>query len=385
VLDTPHLMRAPAAQDPVALGMTAYIRATFRLRVFGLEHLRIEPGQIFAPSHRSDNDVPLLITVLYPTWSKAVRQGAPWPTFAAMIELFLPGFFAGYPAGLPPALRRMLWPYQPGGVLGRRLQCIPVREPERMRLQELLRPAPQMPLDEVLAGEMVEALSARAAELGRPRPTHAADVLDGAYADLLWTCVERDSAPDPSEAWRAHGRAAVQDFRRLAESLADGASVILFPEGQLSSSGDIGRLQPGLGSLARRGNARRVQPVALAYDPLVSGRTRAYVASTPPIEPERGRILPAVERALHAATALTAGQLAATAVLEGDASPAALRRAGQAAIDRAREEGRPVEPALLGPGRERKLSDALARARRRGPGDPLIQRLARELASARLQ
>jgi 1-acyl-sn-glycerol-3-phosphate acyltransferase len=373
--------------------MTAYIRAIFRLRVFGSEHLRIEPGQIFAPSHRSDNDVPLLITVLYPTWSEAVGQGAPWPTFAAMIELFLPGFFAGYPVGLPRPVRRALWPYQPGGVLSRHLQCVPVREPGRMRLQELLRHAPQLPLDELLPGEVLDTLSARAAALGRGRPTQGADVLDGAYADLLWTYVERDHAPDPSEAWRAHGRAAVQDFRRLAESLAAGGSVILFPEGQLSSNGDIGQLQPGLGSLARRGNARRVQPVALAYDPLVNGRTRAYVSFAAPIEPGQGRILPAVDRALRAAMPLTAGQLAATAVLEGDASVAALRRAGEDAIRRAREEGRPMEPALSGAGRERALSgagreralgEALARARRRGPSDPVIQRLARELASAQL-
>jgi hypothetical protein len=161
--------------------------------------------------------------------------------------------------------------------------------------------------------------------------------------------------------------------------------VILFPEGQLSSNGDIGRLQPGLGSLVRRGSARRVQPVALAYDPLVSGRTRAYVAFTEPIEPGTGRILPAVERAMRAAMPLTPGQLAASALLNGRASPAAFRRAGEEAIGRAREEGRPLEPALLGAGHERALSDALSRARRRGPSDPLIQRLARELASARLQ
>jgi 1-acyl-sn-glycerol-3-phosphate acyltransferase len=379
-------MRGPAPQDPVALGMTAYVRTRFRVQVFGDEHLRVGPGHIFAPAHRSDNDVPLLITVLYPTWSRAVAEGAPWPTFAAMIELFLPGFFAGYPAGLPLALRRALWPYQPGGVLRRHLQCVPVREPERMRLEELLRHAAQTPLDELLPGEALEALSARAAALKQPRPERPADVLSGGYADLLLcNSVERDSAPDPSEAWRAHGRAAVRDFRRLAETLAAGGNVVLFPEGRLSSNGDLGRLQPGLGSLARRGNARRVQPVALAYDPLVRGRTRAYVAFTAPIEPRPGRLLPTVIRALRAAMPLTPGQLAATAVRDGLASASAFGRSAEAAIARAREEGRPLEPALLGPGRERALGEALSRARRRGPNDRLIQHLARELASARLQ
>jgi hypothetical protein len=116
----------------------------------------------------------------------------------------------------------------------------------------------------------------------------------------------------------------------------------------------------------------------------VSGRTRAYVAFTAPVEPGQGRILPAVVWALRAAMPLTPGQLAATAVLGGVASASAFGDTAEAAIARARDEGRPLEPALLGPGRERILSEALSRARRRGPSDALIQRLAREHASARL-
>jgi 1-acyl-sn-glycerol-3-phosphate acyltransferase len=367
--------------------MIAYIRATFTLRVFGREHLRIEPRQIFTPSHRSDNDVPLLISVLYPSWSAAVARGMPWPTFAAMIELFLPGFFAGYPAGLPLPVRRLLWPYQPGGVLERHLQCVPVREPERMRLEELLRHAPEDPLDRLLTPEVFEALSARAAMLGRPRPARGADVLNGAFADLLWTYVERASTPDPAEAWRAHSRAAVADFRRLAGSLAAGGSVIMFPEGGLSSNGDIGPLQPGLGSLARRGGAQRVQPVALAYDPLGGVRTRAYVAFSEPVTPGDERLVPVVSRALRASTPLTPGQLVAAAVRNQAGSPADLGAIASREIARARDEGRPIEPSLLERprARERTLHRALARARRLGPGDPLIQRLARELESARLE
>jgi 1-acyl-sn-glycerol-3-phosphate acyltransferase len=376
-------MRLPAPQDPVAVGMIAYVRARFRLRVFGRSHLRIEPGQIVAPSHRSDNDVPVLITVLYPAWSAAVARGAPWPTFGAMIELFVPGFFAGYPPALPLALRRLLWPYQPGPVLERHLQCIPVREPHRMRLQELLRRAPDTRLDQLVPDAILGRLTGRSTALRRPAPVLARDVLDGAHADLLWTEVDERTAPDPPEAWREHARAAVRDVRRLGATLADGGSVIMFPEGGLSMNGEIGELQPGLGSLARRGNVRRVQPVALAYDPLAPGRPRAYVSFASPLEPVpgQGQLRPAVTRALRAATPLTPGQLAAAAVLSGDPSPA---RSAYAALARAREEGRPVEPALLGgPGeRERALHAALERARRRGGDDPVIRRLARELESA---
>jgi hypothetical protein len=183
--------------------MAAYVRGRFALRVFGREHVRIEPGQIFAPSHRSDNDVPVLITVLYPAWSAAIARGAAWPTFGAMIELFLPGFFAGYPARIPLTLRRLAWPYQPGGVLERHLQCVPVREPDRMRLQELLRHDPDERLEDLLPAELMRLLGARAAALGRGGPVRAADVSKG----HMPTCSGPRSSAIPCPTHPAPGRA----------------------------------------------------------------------------------------------------------------------------------------------------------------------------------
>jgi hypothetical protein len=253
-----------------------------------------------------------------------------------------------------------------------------------MRLQELLRHDPNDRLDRLVPDEIRARLLARSAALDRPPPVRARDVLDGAHADLLWTEVDQRSAPDPPEVWREHARAAVRDFRRLGATLAEGGSVIMFPEGELSLNGEIGPVQPGLVSLARRGEARRVQPVALAYDPLVPGRRRAYVSFAPALEPVPGQLRAAVTRALRAASPLTPGQLAATAVRAGVVSPEAVERSAADEISRARSDGRPVEPELTGPGRARSLTVALARARRLGPADPLIQRLAREFESARL-
>src|SRR5438270_12758037 len=62
----------------IALGMVAYVRAGFCLRIFGAERLRTDPGTIVAPSHRSDNDVPVLIAALYARWARAVHRGRPW-------------------------------------------------------------------------------------------------------------------------------------------------------------------------------------------------------------------------------------------------------------------------------------------------------------------
>jgi 1-acyl-sn-glycerol-3-phosphate acyltransferase len=367
---------ALSAQHPVAAGMTAYVRLRLRPHIFGAEHLRLEPGTIVAPNHRSDNDVPVLVTTLYPQWARAAARGVPWPTFATDDHAFLRGFLAGYPEGMPLWLRRVLWPIRVGGVLERNLQCVPVREPNEMRLVELLRADPRLALDGQLPVELEAALARRAAELGRPAPERAQDVLHGVYADVLWKPVDRDEVARPGEHWREHLRAAVGDFRRLAQTLAAGGIVVIYPEGELSPDGRIGPLRAGLASLARRGRAHWVQPVAISYDPLAGARPRVYVSIAPRIAPVPGRVASDVADALRRAAPLTAGQIAAWQVA---------RKGGQLDavsaewIARARADGRPVQPALLGPRRIAVLREAHRAALRRGESDPIIVRLATEL------
>lgn len=370
---------ALSAQHPVAAGMTAYVRLRMRPHVFGLEHLRLEPGTILAPNHRSDNDVPVLVTALYPTWVRAVARGAPWPTFATDDHAFLQGFLAGYPEGIPLWLRRLLWPIRVGGVLERNLQCVPVREPNEMRLVEVLRADPGLVLDGQLPAELRTALARRAAEHGRPAPERAQDVLHAAYADLLWTPVEHDRVARPGEHWREHLRAAVRDFRDLAQTLAAGGIVVIYPEGALSADGRIGPLKSGLASLARRGRARWVQPVAISYDPLAGSRPRVYVSIAPRIAPVPGRLTSDVSDALRRAMPMTAGQIVAWQLFRGGTQLDAIAADW---IARARADGRPIDPALLGPGRQAALRGARRAALRLGESDAVIGRLAIELEDA---
>ncbi len=361
--------------------MTGHVTTFFRTRLFGADRLRLEPGSIMAPSHRSDNDVPVLASLMIPFWTRTVAQGGQWPTFATLDEAFVRGFLAGYPPGLPIWLRRLLWPIRVGGVLERRLQCVPVREPWEMLLVELLRTAPEQPLDGQLPPGLKAALEQRAAKLGRARPLRAADVLSGAYADLLWTPVERDDVAADPEVWRSHTRAAIQDFRRLSTTLRARGMVVIFPEGELSPDGRIGPLKSGLASLARRGHASLVQPVAISYDPLTFGRTRAYVSIAEAIEPVPKRVSDVVTDAMRRATTLSPGQIAAWTLLEGGGTPRALAAAADQLINRAIAQGRPIEPGLRGSRRASLLRVAHAQARQRGPRDPVIARLATELRS----
>jgi 1-acyl-sn-glycerol-3-phosphate acyltransferase len=368
-------------QRIVAGLMATYVRLKFRPRLFGLANLHVEPSTILAVNHRSDSDVPLLVTTLARPWRSLVERGLPWPTFAADDHAFFRGFLAGYPSGLPLALRRLLWPIRVGRILERRLQCVPVGQPDRMFLVELLRDDPTQPLgDRHLPAEVDAALRERASRLGRQAPEIAADVLRGAFADLLWTELREDETPNWETAWRNHARYALKDFRRLADALRAGGVVVIFPEGELAPDGRLGPLQPGFASLARRAKVRVVQPIAIAYDPLGVGRPRAYVSIAPMIEPRPGTLITEVAAAWRRAIPLTAGQLAALVVLQGGTA-ADLHRVATAWIGRARAAVRPIEPALLGPGRRAVLVEALWRARRYGPAHPAVVNLAQELRS----
>ena len=187
-------------------------------------------------------------------------------------------------------LRRLLWPIRVGGVLERHLQCVPVREPTRMRLVEVLRADPRSRSTVSSRPSFGPPSSAgpRSA-VDRPR-SELAMCCAASYADLLWTVVERDQVARHGDVWRDHLRAAVRDFGQLVNALQSGGLVVIYPEGELSPDGRIAPLKPGLASLARRGRARLVQPVAVSYDPLAGGRARAYVSVAQAIVPAPGRL-----------------------------------------------------------------------------------------------
>ena len=375
-----------ALYDAVAAGMWLYAHAAFRVTTVGPERLDLRPGTLIVSTHRRETDVPVVAPPIYfraGVWRR--RRELERLSFAARNDMFLRGFFAGFPPSLPPRARRLLYPIGVGRMLPL-VHVHPLRSASVARLGEALREREEASLDELLPGDLSAASRSRAAACGRPRPVAARDVLRGEYADLLWRAVSRGDLPASclDGFWSRRTAQAAADFRALVELVRAGGILVVFPEGRPSQDGEIGPVQRGLASLVRRARPSSLQPVAPAYDPLTRGRTRAVVSLGQPLVPPATDVERAVLALLRRTTPLTCGQVVAHHVAHGpgDAgSPALLAGALADAVETAHAEGRNVEPDLLDrERRDRRLAEALAAIPSRREAVPY---LAREYESAR--
>jgi hypothetical protein len=366
--------------DAVGFGMWAYSNAAFRVVVLGPRRFRLEPGTIITVTHRRETDVPVVSPPLY-LGARLWRNVDDRMAFAARDDMFVRGFFAGFSEELSPRARRLLYRIGVGSMLPL-VQVHPIGSAQLALAKEVLEQGPGGALDEVLPDDLAERFRIRAAEVGLPVPMRARDALQGEYGDLLMRTVSRKEAASHGleQFWARRAGEAARDFRVLVDLVRSGRSLLVFPEGRPSPNGEIGPLRRGIGALIRRARPRYLLPVALAYDPLVRGRTRVLVSfgayATPPAEDIEQAVLTQLRRTMP----LTCGPFVAGELLAGRTpSPAGLAEA----VAEARKVGRPVDPDLhTGEGRARRLAAALAEAERSRDELPY---LAREYESSRAE
>jgi 1-acyl-sn-glycerol-3-phosphate acyltransferase len=360
--------------DAVAFGMWTYTHAAFHVTAIGPESFRLAPRTLIVSTHRREMDVPVICPPLY-FGARLWRNRAERMSFAARDDMFLPGFFAGFPPGLRPRARRLLFPLGVGRFLPR-VQVHPISSANLARAGEVARAYPEDALEDLLP-QLTGELRARAAERDIPPPERGRDVLRGDYADLLWRGVTPEDTPGRDGFWAARAARAASEFRELVDLVRGGGTLVVFPEGRPSPDGEIGPLRRGLGALVRRAKPEWFLPLGIAYDPLGRGRTRVFVSLGPRIASPTEDAEAATLRLLRRSTPLTCGQWVAHERLAGTEMSAA--RLAQA-VNEAQEEGRPVDPDLLDPRkREARLEDALAAE----VSAPELAFLAREYASAR--
>ena len=356
--------------DAVGIGMRAYSRSAFRVRYVGPKSFRLRPGTLIAVTHRKETDVPVVAPELYFRASLWKHRGEGMH-FAARDDMFLRGFFAGFPPELSPRARRLLFPVSVGRFLPR-VAVHPISSASTARLFEVLDGSRDRPAAEVVPERLLAPLRAR----GLAGSARAEDALRGEYADLLWEPVSRGEGPD--RFWSARATRATADFRELVGLMRAGKSLLVFPEGRPSPDGEIGPLRRGLDALVRRGKPERILPVTLAYDPLVPGRTEVVLVFADTMPPPHEGLENAVLERLKKTTALTAGQFVAHELSEGrEPHPAAFA----AELESWRALGGPVDPRLADPAaRVAKLAEARSVAEEKPEEIPF---LAKEYETAR--
>ena len=375
------MSRRPLLYELVGAGMVSYAYLGRRTTVLGTERLRLEPGVVLAPTHLSDEDVPMLAATMYGPGRMWRDAEVTRPAFAVSNDLLLRGYLAGYPRGLPAVLRRALWPLGVGAVMQRWVRCLPVRFADRMRLVEALRSRPDLELTEALTPVRLEALADRAAQLGHPRPRVARDVLSAGYADLLWQDVTRADLDGPAVegVWEERLAASTVDVRALIGHVRGGGALVLFPHGTRSPDGAVGPVDPRVARLFHAARPRAVQPIGIAHDPFGPGRARAIVAIGESLDPPGRR---GGERELLAALRSTVPLTCGLVVAHALASAAAPEPAVEQALERARRDGRPIEPALeRDRTRRARVREATRAVERLGRAHPAVARAALTYAS----
>ena len=396
--------------DAVAVGMYAYSRGAFRVRVVAPADERIEEGTLYIAAHRAETDVPLICGSYYFA-ARVWRQAAPRLQFAARDDLFEPGFFAGFPPGQPRLVRRALHGVSIGQHLPR-VKVYPISSATTMKLvQALAMIEAQTPIEEALSDEIIESMLARAAELAKSRPTVVGDLQQADYVDLLWRDVVAADLPSEPfrEAWARRAAAATGDLRTVMDVIRSGEALLLFPEGRPSPDGALGPLQRGMGAILRRCKPQRLRVFGLAYDPLTMGRTNVVLTvrstNSQPTGSDEPDLLPDLARAI----ALTSGQVVSAALLAAasrgrlDMAPTELTAKLADAVAESEEANRTIDPILQERDTARKaLGDAVWALECRGlisvqgprklglnleaiTRDPVIGRLAAEHAAVRAE
>jgi len=365
----PEKLRWQSLYDLVGTAMWAYTSAAFRVRFVGNRDWRIRRGEMLVSTHRAETDVPLICGQVFVPGRVCLSRTTRL-NFAAREDMFERGFFAGFPPGLSPRVRRLLYPLNAGPFLPRvGVRPLPFPGADLLRLGRALEAVDaRTPLADVIPGELVSRLEERARDVRRPRPVVAGDVLRGEYADILWESRPREvlSAPLLEPVWRRRLDRATEEIRGVIDVIREGQPILFFPEGRPSPDGTIGPLRPGLKLLVRRARPQTICPVGIAYDRITTGRHLAYFGIGHSVEPPADEIEQALLDLLRRTTPLTCGQVVATALRsaaeEGSGSLATpeLDARLRSALEEARSEGRPFDERLLEPGRRhRRLADAL--------------------------
>ena len=271
----------PDLYDAVARGMWTYSHAAFPRSRSG-RGASLEPGTLIAlrtgarPMSRSSG--PSLYFAMGGRRNTGDRMH-----FAARDDMFLPGFFAGFPT----ACRRLSGGFSTGRRRPLASACQGLPDPERAdsAAREVLAAHADRPLDDLLPEE--DAAAFAGARRRRASPDAGRRCLRGEYADLLWP---RGRARRPRRPRRVLEREAAQAARRLPHPrralAAKATSSSSSRRVARRSTARSGRSAPASARSSAAGGRAGSVPLGIGYDPLVRAAP-ASLAHVPPVPPPK--------------------------------------------------------------------------------------------------
>ncbi|HEY1388557.1 MAG TPA: hypothetical protein VGF38_08435 [Ktedonobacterales bacterium] len=334
---------------------------TVSVKIHGLEYDICAPRTFYVITHKRDFDafVPVPRLMAHRGWQALARD----LHFAMRGDGFQVGFLSRIvrrPAWFSHALR----PINVGPIL-RGVGVHPLNSlhmrPMESWIREALRADGDTTIGELLAPATIEMLATRTGtRVAKLAARPASSLLKWRYFPY-----SQDEVGPEIFAPAAHRRAELRVLATAKGQLADcvdwlraGGSLYTSPEGLLSPDGRLSPLRAGLTRVLRAAPAdTRVQPIAIIYDFMATGRLRMWIDLAPAIEGGAALTNHELERRVRAAwmevarftcTQLASGLLMYRCELGQRATRIASLEAGVLAW--ARElaaAGRQVDPALL--------------------------------------
>ena len=280
-------------------------RLTISIKMHGLEYDTDAPRTFYAITHKRDFDafVPLPRLMAHRGWRALTHD----VHFAMRADGFQMGFLSRI-VRRPAWFSRALRPLNVGPII-RAVGVHPLdslhMRPMEIWIREALRVEGDGSVGELLATTTLRSL---ANQMGVSPDALAARCVSSLLAWRYFPLLQAVVGPEiftPAAHRRAELRALATAKRQLADCvdwLRTGGSLYTSPEGHLSPDGRLSPFRAGLTRVLRDAPAdTRVQPIAIVYDFMTTGRLRMWIDLAPAIEGGATMTHHDLEQALRAA------------------------------------------------------------------------------------
>lgn len=284
-------MRDPvSALGRLALGglFAAVPRLTISVKIHGLDYDIGAPRTFYAITHKRDFDafVPLPMLIAHRGWRALTHD----VHFAMRADGFQMGFLSRV-VRRPAWFSRALRPLNVGPIMRyvgvHPLDSLHMR-PMEIWIREALRVEGDSAVGDLLAPATLRTL---AGQMGVSAESLAARQISSLLAWRYFPLLQEVVGPEiftPAAHHRAELRALATAKRQLADCvnwLHGGGSLYTSPEGYLSPDGRLSSFRAGLTRMLRDAPPdTRVQPIAIVYDFMTTGRLRMWIDMAPAIE-----------------------------------------------------------------------------------------------------